>query len=577
MSLLQKKDCRIFLILILIVFYFKFVKFVDALIINEINYNPINQTYYDEYVELYSETFVNLSDFVLCDLEDCDGLVLYKNLNSSYYLITTNQSNYKECNCSIYFVNDSRLGNGLNNDGDCIFLFSSSINLSFCYNESIEKGYSLQLINGSWKKCFLTPCTKNYCEEEENFYVEFPKIIFNKNKEFPVLISSKNNSVLYDVKIDVLANETRLSKIYDENEGKWKSTYYYVKSVNLSNKTFVLKIDSNFSGDATLEIKIKNFSTYVYPISILDFFIKETQNQTNQTQQQEESYLSIVDYKVDKDFIKAKVKVYRGDTRKYAIYAYVLDKEKEKKISEDTVFYALDKFKEYNLVLPIKIKNVEKSKNYFLILEGLGLLEKKEIFLEKNFEQENISCKFYKEISEGEQTKEIDFGNFSLSYVIKSFDNKFYLVEGSLKNRGKKGRFYLWSYVGNCLSCEKSKEENVLSFFLNQNQSANFSLKNKVLSDAYGFYDLIINVLKEGEEIKEIRENVFVDNRISEVKAKEYNIDETMKCFDEKEKNNKEKNNYFIFIPLIFLFLLFVLSFYLFKKIKKKKIKSKRL
>jgi len=555
-----KKIPKKILVVFFILIFFNFVK---SLSIIEINYNPINQTYADEYIELYSETPINLSEFTFCDLQDCDGLILYKEENSSYYLITTNQSSYKDCNCSIYFVDDSRLGNGLNNDGDCIFL-SSSINLSFCYNESINQGLSLQFINGTWKKCPLTPCSENFCEEE-TFFVDYPQIIFNKRKEFPVLIDASNKSILYDVKIDITNDETRLSKIYDENEKKWKSTYYYINSVNLSNKVFILMIDSDYFGNAIMEIKIKNFITFLYPIKIIDFFLNSS-SQQNQTNQSNESYIKIVEFKKDEDTVKVKIKVYRGDTRKYAVYAYILDKEKGKKISEETIFYALDKFREYNLVLPIDLKNVKESKNYSLVLEGLDLKEEKEIFLEKS--QEIFKCdeieKSKEEIKkENEKVEEIDFGNFSLAYEIKSFDNKSFVVEGSLKNKGEPVNFYLWSYFEDCLSCEKSKEENVIIFFLNQNQTINFNLKNKILKEARGFYDLIINVLREGGEIKEIRESVFVDNTNSNIKNK---------CNDSIE-SKKENKNFFIALIFFFSFLIFLLLLILVfgKKLKIKK------
>jgi hypothetical protein len=555
---MESKTFKNFSIILLIIFLSSFV---EGIRINEINYNPINQTYYDEYIEIYSESPINLSEFILCDLSDCDNLILYKQYNSSYYLITTNQSNYRDCDCNIYIIDDSRLGNGLNNDGDCIFLNSSSLNLSFCYNDSIEQGYSLQFFNGSWRKCELSPCQENFCEGEQDFYVEFPKIIFNKNREFPVFIDAKNKSILYDVKIDILANGTRLSMIYDENQKVWKSTYYYVNGINLTNKIFILKINSNFSGQATLEVKIRDYVTYIYPIFIFNIFLDESQNQS---QQENESYIKVIDYEVDSSFVKTKLKIYRGNTRKYAVYAYIYDRENNKKVSEDTVVYALDKFIEYNLVLPIKLKEINKSKNYLLVVEGLDLKEQREIFLEKTF-QKNYSCyefrskeKSYK-VNGQENKREINFESFILSYEIENIANKVYFIRGSLKNRGKASNFYVWSYLEDCLSCEMSKEENAISLYLEQNQTKNFELENKAIKNASGFYDLIINVWKEDESIKEIREKVFVDNKLSE-NANTANIGLCKDDGSYKDVNKDGKLKVFL-MALILLIVLFFAYF----------------
>jgi hypothetical protein len=286
--------------------------------INEINYNPINQTYKDEYIEIYGYSGFNISDFIVCDgneskIGKCNSIRLYKFVNSSFALITVEGSNYADVNASVYFVNGSRIGGGLNNDGDCVYFYAPNFTFLVdfvCYKGNGKKGNSFQFFGGSWQECPITPGYGNFCEgqqeqerveqqeqSQQKFSVFYPSNVLNNGKEFVVLIDTEDSG-LYDVKIDVTANGERLSEIWDENEGKWKSTYYYVTGLTLNNKTFVLRIKSNYSGEANMDVKIRNGTktdSFSFSIKIHNYFLpqeqekteEENQTQISQTQKQE--------------------------------------------------------------------------------------------------------------------------------------------------------------------------------------------------------------------------------------------------------------------------------------------------
>jgi len=537
-----------FIFILILIF---FIGFSEAININEINFNPSNQTYADEYIEVYSFKGFNLTNFIICDAIDCDALLLYKFVNSSYALITTNKSNYASINASVYFVDDSRIGNGLNNDGDCVYLYYSNILIDFvCYNESVEKGNSFQLIEGRWQECSITPGYENSCEKEEEFKVYMPEFVLNKNKEFIVSVDARNKSKFYDIKIDVKSEKgERLGEIYNEKDSKWQSTYYYINSVNLTNKSFILKITSNYVGNAFIEIKIRDIASYIYPIKIVDFFVKEA-SEVNESLKNE-SEIQLLDFPEEAEensIIKVKVNVYRGDTRKYAIYTYIYDNKSKEVVSEKTVFYANEKFKSYTVTLPIKINEIKESKNYILVVEGMDLKEEAVIFIkdipkaEINENKNNVDNLTY-----------YSFDNFDISFNFDKNIKKNYEIVIELKNKGKPRYFYVWSYVysgSNCISCEESRDENYVKVFLNENETAKFKLKDEIVKDAFGFYKLKINVLEEGKKTaKGFSFDIFVNT--TKVKQVEKII------FENKLIKNSDRVGYFL-IALFLIILLIV-------------------
>jgi len=78
-------------------------------------------------------------------------------------------------------------------------------------------------------------------------------------EEFEVEITLVDFSEgMYDLKVDILGEGERVGKIFDEETGKYKSSYYFVKNVFSDGKANAkMKIES-YEGKAEIEIKIRD-------------------------------------------------------------------------------------------------------------------------------------------------------------------------------------------------------------------------------------------------------------------------------------------------------------------------------
>ena len=66
----------------------------------------------------------------------------------------------------------------------------------------------------------------------------------------------------YDVKIDIITNGERIAKIFDPNDDKYQSTYYFVSGlldIN-ENKDFKMNITTEYEGKADIIVKIRDSS-----------------------------------------------------------------------------------------------------------------------------------------------------------------------------------------------------------------------------------------------------------------------------------------------------------------------------
>jgi hypothetical protein len=152
----------------------------NAVHINEIMYNPVGDDNNKEFVEVIGTD--NLLGYVIGDIATNDSLALLKFMPGNFSLIVEEGFNYSETNCSIYSAGPT-IGNNLNNDADTVFLYyNQELVDSISYNASLanNNGYSLELINGSWKEscetggspgrenCLITNITNNITNETIN-------------------------------------------------------------------------------------------------------------------------------------------------------------------------------------------------------------------------------------------------------------------------------------------------------------------------------------------------------------------------------------------------------------------------
>lgn len=89
----------------------------------------------------------------------------------------------------------------------------------------------------------------------EEIEVDYPsKISLNEEFTFKIKLIDFDEDV-YDAKIDILANGERVAQIWNEEENKWQSTYFYVKdSIENQEGEFKIKAIVEF-GVADIEVK----------------------------------------------------------------------------------------------------------------------------------------------------------------------------------------------------------------------------------------------------------------------------------------------------------------------------------
>ena len=83
------------------------------------------------------------------------------------------------------------------------------------------------------------------------------------------------------------------------------------------------------------------------------------------------------------EIVKVKVSVYRGDTSKYAVYAYIED---DNTVSEKSTIHVKTKFVNYTMQIPIQLKSNCNEKyddgEYDVVIEGLDVEARREIDIE---------------------------------------------------------------------------------------------------------------------------------------------------------------------------------------------------
>lgn len=119
--------------------------------ITEIMYNPPGSDNNLEFVEVYTGG-ASLENWTIGDIASNDSLVSLIFEPSDYALIVEEGYNY--LNEGAVYSAGSTIGNNLNNDMDCIYLYDETLVDSICYDNSYgnDDGHSIELVNGTWQQ-----------------------------------------------------------------------------------------------------------------------------------------------------------------------------------------------------------------------------------------------------------------------------------------------------------------------------------------------------------------------------------------------------------------------------------------
>ncbi len=305
---------------------------ISALIISEIMYAPLESEFYNEYIEIYNdgESYIDLTNFTLCEdlllsgyvdkgesgnLKLNDSMIL---TNGNYAIITDGgsgtevYSNFNaNTNALALHVDSASICGGLVNGGETLNLKDSSGNLissvTYSGNLANNNDKSMQICSSSWIEEEPTPGRANICQtqtpqmqnqtqtqtpnnQNNNLSSAKPTIeaYYPKNaslnQEFNFKIKLMNFAQgIYDIKIDILSNGTRIANIL--NDGQWKSTNYYLTDAINQNeeKEFSIKIIEKFE-NAEITIKIKDSAEKIEIFQGYFLYkgneIRETKNET---------------------------------------------------------------------------------------------------------------------------------------------------------------------------------------------------------------------------------------------------------------------------------------------------------
>ncbi len=205
------------------------------------------------------------------------------------------------------------------------------------------------------------------------------------------------------------------------------------------------------------------------------------------------------------DLFEVDVKIYKGDTRKTAIEAYLSDGEA--KISGITSLNLENKFREYALSIPIQIKSNCNDKynngKYYLIVEGLDQKEMKELLVSGNIDSfctKTATTKKSSTTTNSANTEQQKTGKLYelISNEYEEISGKFISLV-KLNNPDEKSHMYtIWSYLyEGQKSYSGEREENKISLSLDAQNSNEIILKNKIDENAPQELNLKIKILRE--------------------------------------------------------------------------------
>jgi hypothetical protein len=139
---------------------------------------------------------------------------------------------------------------------------------------------------------FLFPFFVFAQTQKPKISLSFPES-FRANEEIEVLVSISNlKNAPYDLKISIEKDKNVLSEIYNEKEGKWQDSFYYIKNL-FSGPNFEGKLKLRmkkeflfFDGEAEILARIRengksSYTEYRGKIKILKPEIKEGENKEN--------------------------------------------------------------------------------------------------------------------------------------------------------------------------------------------------------------------------------------------------------------------------------------------------------
>jgi len=514
-------------------------------------YNPSGNEYDFEYLELYGQG-EDISNWYFEGI----GFTFPSNTTIDNYLVIANTLNdtgldndfldrYPDINCSFEYTGT------LSNTGETIILRDNNDNIAdiITYDDSVNENHSLERIDinensndpNNWAESSLggTPGQENSVSFVSGCDWMLSVIINNTvsdDPEWQIRASKlegdgKANLTIKHWIEDYEGNTVKTySDINVENALTQKTSSTYSPSLNKGQGYFIKANMTNISCND--KDNSNNF------LSLLIFVPGE------QGTYSLNSSIDILDITPDSaefgEIVKVKINVYRGDTLKYAVYAYI-ENDDEKKVSEQSTMHFKDKFTNYTLTVPIQLKpNCDKDYDdgeHNIIIEGLNIIKTAEIDIEGTT---SSLCEDSSSSSTSSSYSSKGF-NYNLEEKpVKIEPGKEFEIKVNIENKDKKNHeMDIWSYIYRGSKCYSGhRQDNLKTIYLPAQSSKIIALNNLIEDAEPGDYKLKIKMKRDDYKTeKEITETIEV------IKAKTEIIEE---IFDEEETDYKEAR---LFIP----------------------------
>jgi hypothetical protein len=489
---------------VIILILFVSLKFVLAdTAINEVMYNPEGSDNNKEFIEIFSDNYINLTGYIIEDSYSTDTLQLLNYYNSQYSLIVEEGFDYNGINASVYSVG-ATIGNNLNNDEDLIIIKNSNntvLDVLHYYSEwgASNNGNSLCKINNVWQECSPTAGLSNSFSDQNEDSCDWTILIILNRTVF--------EDPEFQVKLLKLTGEGKanltVDKWIEDSKGNIVKTYSSWNAENVLNyKTSSKYSPSLAKGDAYfIKAKIVDISCddtnvsndFIYEM----IFISDEQLSTNSNSSMNITKISPNSAEFG-DIVKAEINVYRGDTAKYAVYAYV--ENDEDRVSEKVTMHFKDKFTNYFLTVPIQLKpdcdeRYDDGK-YNVVLEGLDLKTTSE------FEIEGINNDLCEEASNEDDFVTSSRKSYGYELISSPYEAEIgneIITKVRLINEGDESlSFDVYSYIyRGSKSYSGEREENLKTVLVRAGKSIDDELINEVLDADPGDYKLKIRIKPE--------------------------------------------------------------------------------
>ncbi len=400
--------------------------------INEIMYNPTYSDSYNEWIEIYNnnEFPINLTNWKICNdnllsgyIDKNDGQTYLENnliIQADSYAIITDGGTGTEAysnfnindNAIALHVEGSSICSGLSNSYEVITLSNDSIIDAISYHNlwgADGNNNSLCKIpneEGLWQECTISPGSSNSIQELEyeiiiNEFLPDPEgyddapipngewielfnqgsqevdlegFVINDNYGNGLSISNTNTigTTIIEPNSFLVIYRNQDGKLELNNDGD-KITLY-----NPSNN-IIDEVSYSTSREQLSWSRIDDEWLLTIPSPDQENIYEEIANDSEI--KIEKIYLGSDDIASFGDIIRVKLEIFKGETNKYSVEAYIINNEE--KVSKTTNANLFDKFTNYVITLPIQIlPNCDlkyQDGTYQVRVEGLDAEDDKDI------------------------------------------------------------------------------------------------------------------------------------------------------------------------------------------------------